>query len=361
MSYSKPKLAGKVQTVLCLISPDEMGITLSHEHCLVDLSCLVNEPTSEIGKKLAHEPVSFDNVGYIRYHRHENRDNVRLLDEGLTIKEFMFFKQAGGQTVVDCSNVDIGRNPIAIKRISQSTGLNIIMSTGYYTKPSQKLHIMDKRSEEDIGKEFLKELSEGVMETDIRCGAIGEIGCSWPLADCERKVVRAAGIAQRESGAPLVIHPGRSEDAPAEIVEILREVGTDLTHTVISHTSRTMFVPKNRYNILDAGCYLAYDMFGYDGYYPDSFPDSRDLPAPIDILTDTQRIAQIKDLISHGFGKQILISQDICFKCSYMSYGGHGYAHILNNVVPVMRRRGISEDQINDLLRGNPKRFYTFR
>lgn len=82
--------------------------------------------------------------------------------------------------------------------------------------------------------------------------------------------------------------------------------------------------------------------------------------AVLDIPNDAHRIAQIKDLIAHGYGSQILISHDICQKCHYMAYGGHGYNHILNNAVPAMRRREMIETQINDLLIENPKRFLAF-
>ncbi len=132
MSYLRPKLVGKVQTVLGAISPEEMGLTLAHEHCLIDISCLFNEPKEDRKKKLADEPVSFNNVGYIRYHVLENLDNLRLLDEEQAINELIPFKRAGGGTIVDATmSADLGRNPLALKRLSHATGLNIIMGSGY--------------------------------------------------------------------------------------------------------------------------------------------------------------------------------------------------------------------------------------
>jgi phosphotriesterase-related protein len=66
-------------------------------------------------------------------------------------------------------------------------------------------------------------------------------------------------------------------------------------------------------------------------------------------------------LIDRGFIDQILISQDLCWKHRLRSYGGHGYDHILRNVIPVMRAKGISEDRIHTLLVRNPKRLLTFQ
>ena len=354
MRDPRSEFPGKAQTVLGPIYADSMGVTLAHEHCLIDTTRFFHEPDEEIGRKIAHEPVSLSNVGYIRYHFHDNLDNLRLLDEGQTINELEFYKQVGGKTIVDATTVDLGRNPLALKRISQRTGLNIIMGSGYFIKAVQNLKIMDKRTEEDIAEEIIKDLLKGVEGTDIHSGMIGEIGCTYPLEDCEKKVLRAAGMAQKETGAPLEVHPGRSEDAPGEIIKILKEVGTDLHHTAICHVERTFFEAKNRYALAEAGCYLSYDLWGREGYYSSDF-------GAIDIPNDAQRIAQIKDLMSHGFGSQVLISYDIAYKCQYMGYGGHGYAHILTNTVPAMRARGISEGQVDDLLIENPKRFFGFR
>jgi phosphotriesterase-related protein len=354
MTYNRHDLVDKVMTVSGPVSPAEMGITLTHEHCVIDITSLFQEPEEATAKKLAYDALSFHNVGFIRYHMNDNRDNLFLVDEEQSIKELRPFRLAGGGTIIDATNVDLGRDPLSLRRVSATTGLHIVMGSGYYVKPAQKLAVMGKRSEENIAEEITKDLFHGVVNTDVHSGLIGEIGCSWPLEECEKKVLRAAGLAQKESGAPLMIHPGRSEEAPAEIAGILKEIGTDLSHTVISHIDRTLFEPRNRYALAEAGCYLAYDEWGSEGYYPESFSTT-------DILNDTQRIAQIKDLFAHGYGSQVLISHDICQKCRYMAYGGHGYNHILYNALPAMRKRGVTEKMINGLLVDNPSRFFAFK
>ena len=353
MIYTNAQLVGKALTVLEAVPADTLGITLTHEHCLIDMTSNFVEPKEASAKKLAHEPLTFKNVGVIRYHR-SNLDNRTLLDEDLAVSEITPFKDAGGGTIVDVTPVDLARDAVALKRISIKTGLNIIMGCGYYDEPAQNLSVMEKRTEEDIAEEFTKEIFEGVGDTGIHSGIIGEIGCSWPLKDSERKVLRAAGMAQKETGAPLAVHPGRCEEAPVEIIKILKEVGADLGHTVICHVDRTLFEAENRYKIAESGAYLEYDLWGIEGYYPEAL-------SVTDVLNDTQRIAQIKDLMAKGYGNQILVSHDICYKDRYMSLGGHGYNHILYNAVPAMRRRDMNEEQINNLLIENPARFLAFR
>jgi len=353
MKYTRNQLKGQVQTVLGPIANDELGITLSHEHCLSDEISVFVEPKEATAKRIANEPLSIKNVGHIRYGR-ANLDDMQRLDDKEAIEELLLFKYAGGKTLIDATNIDLGRDPLALKRISLATGLNIVMGCGYYVKGSMDLGSMEKRSEEDIAQEMVRDILDGVGATGIRAGVIGEIGCSWPLEEIEKKVLRAAGMAQKETGAPMHVHPGRDEDAPMEILQVLKEGGADLSHTAINHMDRTVFEAKNRYKLAESGCFLEYDEFGLEGYYPE-------FVASLDVPNDAQRIAIIKDLIAHGFGRQVLVSHDIDQKCRHMAYGGHGYGHILINAVPAMQRRAMTEEQINDLLIENPKRFFTFR
>jgi phosphotriesterase-related protein len=348
------ELKGKVLTVTGPIPANALDITLSHEHCLIDNTGVFSEPETKEGRKISSERLSLQNIGYIRYHLLDNQDNLLLMDENEAINELMFFKEAGGNTVIDATNDDIGRDPLALKRISEATGLNIVMGSGYYVKTGQNLIRMNSLSEDDIAEELINDIVHGTAETGVRAGFIGEIGCSWPLEKEEKKVLRAAGIAQKETGAALSIHPGRHEDAPAEIVRTLKEVDADIDHTIICHVDRTIFDQNKLLRLAETGCYLEYDLWGIEGYYPDTLSIT-------DIYNDTQRIAIIKDLMDSGYGNKILISHDICYKVRYRAYGGHGYVHILENVLPAMRRRGVTKEQINTLIIGNPKECFSFR
>ena len=116
---------------------------------------------------------------------------------------------------------------------------------------------------------------------------------------------------------------------------------------------RTILSPEYRYRLAESGCYMEFDAFGFEGYWPDSL-------TPIDVPNDVQRIRQIQDLFDRGFGSKILISHDLWSKCRYRSYGGHGYAHIMESAIPLMRSRGMTEEQINNLIVENPKKFFAF-
>ena len=349
------ELTGKVQTVLGVIDGEELGVTLPHEHLVADLECIFAEPEEETERELAHEKVGMRTLSWLRYHPYQNLDNVRLLDVEEAIEEAALFKQAGGCSIVDCTITGIGRDAQNLARISRSTGLNIVMGSGYYTAPSHSPEI-SKKSEEEIAAEIVGDLNEGVDGSGIKSGFIGEIGCSWPLEENESKTLRAAVQAQLETGACLSIHPGRNQRAPFEIVDIMRDAGADLRRVIMCHIDVRLRESSDRLRLAETGCCLEYDTFGWEGHFP-SYWTADDY---MDIPNDTQRIYEIQELIEEGFLDRILISHDICRKTARACYGGWGYAHILKYGVPMMRQRDFTQEQIDTMLIENPRRMFCY-
>jgi len=354
MSNSKQEKRGKVQTVLGLIDAEELAITLPHEHFLVSGAVYFSEPKEAGLRRLAHEPVSLKNLSWVQYHIYDNLDNMRLQDEELAIQEATAFKKEGGSTIVDLTNGSIGRDPLAIARISRMTGLNVIMGSGYYIGDAQGPDY-DRKTEEDIAEEIIADIETGVGNTGVHAGIIGEIGCTWPLKDRERKSLRAAAHAQQNTGVAINIHQtGYDENQPMEIIELLDNAGADISRVVMSHIDLRRLSLSARCNLAKTGCYLEYDLFGTNVPPPPRFPS---LPPK---LCDMQRIEQIMELIDAGYLNQILMSQDICFKVQLLHYGGHGYANILRNIVPLMLGVGITREQIHTIMVENPKRMLQF-
>ena len=353
------ELRGKVQTVLGLISPEDLGITLPHEHCLIDILIWFEEPKASSEKFLAYQPVSLENLGWVRYHPTSNLDNLRLLDEESAIKETLRYKYSGGNSLVDVTSIGLGRDPLGLARISRATGLNIIMGTGYYVKQAIPSGI--RLTEEAMTEGMARDILEGAGDTGIRAGIIGELGMQWPTGDWEKMALRAAAIAQKQTGAPINIHLGRSPDSPFEVIEVLSGAGADISRVVLSHIERTVFDHDRLVKLAKTGCYIEYDTFSIEGFgEPVRMVLSEDNPVKMDWPSDAQRINQIMALINEGFLNQILISSDMCRKHRLWSYGGPGYAHILENVVPLMRDKGMPEEHIHTLLVENPKRMLQF-
>ena len=345
---------GRAQTVLGPVDADTLGPTIMHEHLLLYAAHIAKQPAAEPEHTLFHAPVALDVLGRIRYGKLVTLDNCRLTSEQTAIDETLLFSRAGGRTIVDATSIGIGRDPAGLERIARATGLNIVMGSSYYveeTHPADR-HVAEK-AEAELAEEIARDVLEGADGTGICAGLIGEVGCSWPLTEVERKVLRASARAQRMTGAPLMIHPGRDQRAPGEILAILDQAGADLSRTVMCHIDRTVDRPEVLAELAATGCVLEYDLFGFEhSYYPWSLP--------VDMPNDAGRLRWLRWLIERGHLGQLVISHDICFKDKLTRYGGHGYGHIVEHVVPLMREKGFAESEIAAILVENPRRLLAF-
>ncbi len=349
---SSTEIIGKIQTVLGPIKPSALGVTLTHEHLLIDLSTLFDPPQEASARAIYHAPLTQETLGYIRYYHASNSENYKLLDMDTAIAEASLYRQRGGVSLVDATSIGIARDPVGLARISRTAGINIVMGAAFYVDDAHPPYVAES-DEEELAEQIIRDVSEGVDGSGIRSGIIGEVGCSWPLTANERKVLRAAATAQRVTGAPILIHPGRNEHSPLRIMETLDEAGADLSRAIIGHLDRTVFERDTLRAIGEAGCYFEWDLFGSESSYYRLNPS-------IHHPNDATKLDDIQWLISEGYGGKIVIAHDICSKHRLLKYGGHGYFYILEQIVPTMRARGFSEDSIQDILVSNPAAILTF-
>ena len=327
---------------------------MAHEHLLCDASFMFVEPENASQRALAYALISIENLEWIKRNQIRCLDNLRLLDEELAIAELRRYRKEGGGTVVDMGNIGLGRDPEGLARISRATGLNIVMGAGYYVESSHPPELASE-TEDDITDEIIRDITVGVGDTGIKAGVLGEICCSCPLKDTEVKVLGAVARAQEMTGVPVNIHPGQSQTSPMEIIEVLRDNGGDINHTVMSHVG-------NRHGndvdltleLAETGCFIEYDSFG-NAQNPIRLPNKVMFG-----LSDWERLGCIKHLIDHGYLHQILISHDVFNKTDLRHYGGFGYDHILTTVVPLMRMKGITDEQIQVILEKNPEHILQF-
>ena len=347
------EMSGMVQTVLGPIDPAAMGITLTHEHILIDLTCYYMEPEEASRRHWRDRPFEIDIVGQASTTWYLNTDNGQLFDEADAASAVREYMLAGGSTLVDATNYDLARDPSALARISRATGLNVIMGSGHYV-PVAHPSDMDGRTEEDIAERIIRDITEGAGDSGIRTGVIGELGNVWPISDNQRKVLRAGAMAHVETGAPVLIHPGHHEESHIRILEELDRAGCPPERVIMGHLCWSATEVSLAQRIAETGCFMEYDVFGFES------AGLEYLGGYLDPLTDAQRLDHLESLISRGCGDRILVAQDVCMKWFRASHGGKGYAHILENIVPRMRYRGWTQGQIDDLLVNNPARAFTF-
>ncbi|XP_013380141.1 phosphotriesterase-related protein-like [Lingula anatina] len=218
------------------------------------------------------------------------------------LEETITFKRLGGGTIVENTTGDMLRNVEFMKKLSEETDVHIVAGTGFYLE-SVHPKGMDTFKVEDIVEMMKMDFLVGCDGTDIKCGVIGEIGCSWPLHVNEKKCLLATGEAQAELGCPVIIHPGRHSQSPAEVVRILQEAGGNAEHTVMSHLDRTFHNDEELLEFAGLRTYLEYDHFGIE------IADWQCDPT-IDMPNDGERIRRIKKLFANGFNK-VVIAHDL--------------------------------------------------
>lgn len=344
-------LKGKAQTVTGLVDPAALGPTLMHEHLLIDL----NPPAMRGDAPGAHvhdEPVDLCNCFRARYGQAYYRDNFRLDCADVVVAELQEMARAGGRTVVDLTVGGLQPQPTMLREMAQTSGVQIVMGCGHYVDDYQAPENADK-SVGDFADEITSQILDGAWGTDVRAGIIGEIGCQSPWTDQEKRVMEGAIEAQRRTGAALNVHPGRHADQPQEVADFVKARGGPLERLVISHIDRTIFDADRLLKLAQTGCIVEFDLFGWEetNYFPN--------PA-IDMPNDGMRLKWLRLLVDNGHLDQILISHDICTKGRLERFGGHGYQHIFANVVPLMARRGFTDDQIDTILVKTPRRLLTF-
>jgi phosphotriesterase-related protein len=324
MSLQMEAWWGKVMTVEGLIPAEAMGITLPHEHLVVQ---------------------GWD-------YRERNYFNSAFM-------ELVQFPAAGGRTIVDLTNIGRDRDPLFMKRLAARAGIQVIMGTGYYKDAWLPPEVHDM-SVEDMAQVMVREIMEGVSwegcapgDTGIHAGVIGEMGVSRPMTRTEEKALLAAARAQRETGAAISVHFDLGTQAAEyhHALDILQSEGADLNRVAVDHLVPRPDNFELYTQLADRGCYLEFDLFGQEAW-----PLVRDM-----VQTHPEvQISSVKGFIDQGLLERILLSQDVCHILNMTVNGGHGYAHILNDVVPRFKEYGITDREVHTMMVDNPKRLFPF-
>lgn len=290
-------------------------------------------------------PVGIDDLGVVLPHEHvfndallEYRSTGGLLnDEELAIEELAVVRQAGAATLVDLTVDEIGRNPHALKRVSEATGIHIVMGCGHYRDPYLDRAWFDRTSVDEIAAEIIRDIVDGVPGTGIRAGVIGEIGVDKQyVSAAEERSLRAAARAQRATGLTISTHAARWP-VGIEQLDILASEGVPAQRVIIGHVDT---VPDAWYarTLAERGAYVSFDGFGSEPLYEEE-----------------RSIRRIAKLVGDGHERQILLSQDVFQKSQLHAYGGNGYDHLLRHVVPRMVDGGIPESAAHRMLAQNPQ------
>ena len=307
--------SGTVMTVQGPIEPTQMGFTLTHDHVMLDAWRFFGEPHYE----------------------------VILDDVDVMAGEVALYGAAGGGTICDPTNIGIGRNPEGLLEISRRTGVNIIMGAGWYREKVYPRYIYET-STDDLADILVREFEDGVDGTGVRPGFIGEIGTErGALTPANERVFRAAARAHVVTGCPIMTHTTHWGELALEQLDVLAEEGVEAKSVIISHLGDRVGI-KWWLPIADRGAWLNIDNLAFTAGY-----------APLSVRADN-----VAALCAEGYAGQVMLSNDICALDQLTLYGGAGYANVQSNFLPMLRDRGVSEEEIAVMTIENPGKAFTF-
>ncbi|HEY42435.1 MAG TPA: phosphotriesterase [Anaerolineae bacterium] len=286
----------KVRTVMGDVDPEEIGITLIHEH-------------------------------------------TYLLDHKIQFKELADFKKQGGSCVVDQTTIDLGRQPDLLKQLTEMTGLHVIASTGFYREE----HHPDTISGAEIGfiaDMMIREIEESIEGVAYKAGLIGEVGTTeFGTTQQEVKTLRASARAHLATGVTVSVHTMGGAEA-LKAIDILTDEGVAPQRIMIDHIDLDHV--EHLRMVAERGVFLGFDTIGKTRY--------RD---------DTLRLDVLCAMVDAGYEDLIVLSHDISKPDYLKTNGGHGYVHLLGTFVPRLRER-VSEETIEKFLINNPRRVLAF-
>ncbi|WP_284139108.1 phosphotriesterase [Virgibacillus sp. LDC-1] len=301
-----------LQTVRGKIKQNEFGICAAHEHLSIDLSRIKKDP-----------------------------DTI-LDDEAGMESELHHFYQAGGRSMVELTNEGMGRDVQRLKRLSEVTNVHIIACTGFYKDPFIP-DFAQKWDRDAFALYFTKEIEEGIQNTGIYPGVIGEVGTSVnEIKPVEKELIIGAGKAALATGLTVTTHTSLGTMG-VEQVNMLFDLGVPKDQIIIGHQD----LNTNKDEVLDvlrAGVYIGFDTIGKTNYRPDE-----------------DRIAFLLDFIERGYHKQILLSADLTRKSHWKKHGGPGYDLVLQGFIPKLQEHGVTNDVIQDMLINNPAHAFSIK
>lgn len=296
-----------INTLNKQIKAEAMGITMYHEHLTIDLTEQKNDP------------------------------DARLEGEAL-LQDLKEIKKAGVKTIVELTNIGMGRDTARLRYLADQLGMNIIASTGFYKEPYLP-DLFYQKTKQELVELMVSEIETGIEGTDIKAGVIGEVGTSQEITAAEKKLLQAAALAQKETGVPIITHLTLGS-CGVEQLEILENAGADLTKVALSHLDLAAdidYVLK----LAARGVFIGIDTIGKLKYQSDQF-----------------RIRLIKALLKAGFKDQILISTDITRLSHLKTNGGHSYQYLLEEFVPKLKAAALSREEIEGILINNPAKLF---
>jgi phosphotriesterase-related protein len=282
------------------------------------------------GRILTHEHLQIDLSAQKGPH-----NVIGAAEEADVIDDLRKAKTHGLAAITDLSAPGWGRDPVALRRISQQAGVAVVCAAGFYWDPFPDIVI--NGSVEALRDAMIAEVETGIGDTKIRCGVIKVGTARGTPGEMEARLFKAAAAAATATGAAVITHTSSTEQAPWH-VDVLQRAGMDMTRVVISHMGAARSVTELA-RIARSGAYLGIDKV--------SFPKGP---------TNVRLADLVREACALGVERQLILSSDVARKTFLHRHGGLSYSTVFVDFVPMLRERGLSQSLIETMLRDNPSR-----
>lgn len=339
-----------VNTVTGPTPVESLGVTLLHEHLFLHNQVAYRPHPDPEYDYLKEKPVSVEDLALLREYPYASLDNLTIDDSDTLTRELEQYSRYGGNSLVEVTGWNCGRDPKKLRDLSIRTGVKIIMGCGLYRESSFP-NWAHAEGDEQIAERMIQEIQQGVVVTEgivVKPGIIGEIGIERGFTPANQKALRAAARAQLQTHLPLTVHLPGWERYGHEVIDICEAYGVDPGALVLDHMDASTIDPQYQLSLAKRGVYLEFDGIGMGLflYHEKQSPCDNEI---------AQAVVRILDA---GFGKQVLLSQDVFLKIQWQRYGGNGYAHILRSFVPRLKQLGLDDATCRTLLVENPRQIF---
>jgi len=307
--------------------------------------------TSQLGTTLMHEHVFVLSPDILQnYPEVWGAEDRRVAD---AITRLNDLKAGGVDSIVDLTVIGLGRYIPRIARIAAATELNIVVATGVYTYNDVPMYfhfsgpgtLLD--GPEPMTELFVRDIEHGIADTDVKAAMLKCATDEPGVTPGVERVLRAVAQAHRRTGVPISTHTHAATRRGLEQQRIFTEEGVDLTRVVIGHCGDTTDIDYLE-QLIANGSYIGMDRFGLDPYLP--FED---------------RVNTVARMCERGHAAKMVLSHDAaCFmdwlpeETVPVALPNWHYLHIRNDVLPALKERGVTDDQIHTMLVANPARIF---
>jgi phosphotriesterase-related protein len=310
---------------------DDLGVVMMHEH--VFIRC---------------EPLQ---LGWPGFGGWDTETEVATAREHLRD-----LRQAGVGAVLDMTIPGLGlRDPALVARAAEGTGVKVMFATGYYTynhlplpfgvRGPGKVLDGDDRLLESL---FERDLTQGIGDTGVRAAVLKLVTDEPGMTEDVQRLAHAVASVHGRTGAPICTHAHAPSKRGLDQQRVFAERGVDLGRVMIGHSNETTDLGYLE-EVIANGSYLGWDRCGLP------------LAVPLDVQIDT-----LATMCQRGYANRIMLSHD---KSSFFDWittaeSNFGlpdwqFTYIHSGVLPGLRERGVTDDQIDQMLIRNPRDFFS--